>query len=59
MSDETTVEWIADERTVPYVGRFERGKKYTLPTAQAQQFIEGGNAKPATATRARSVTTEE
>lgn len=45
MNDVTTVEWLAEERTVPYVGHFQKGDKYTLPTAQAQQFIDNGSAK--------------
>ena len=45
MNDAITVEWTAEERTVPYVGHFEKGKHYTLPTAQAQQFIDTGHAR--------------
>ena len=58
MSDATTtVEWIAEERTVPYLGHFEKGKQYPLPTAQAQQFIDNGNARHVKQ-RARTTTTE-
>lgn len=59
MNDAVTVEWIGEERTVPYVGHFEKGKQYTLPTAQAQQFIDNGNARLVKQQRARTTTTEE
>lgn len=58
MSDVLTVEWIAEERTVPYVGHFKTGEKYTLPTVQAQGFIDNGNAR-LVKQRARSATTED
>ena len=57
MNDTATIEWLAEERTVPYVGSFEKGKHYTLPTAQAQQYIDNGNAR-LVKQRARTTTTE-
>lgn len=57
MSDVITVEWTAEERTVPYVGHFESGKQYSLPTAQAEGFIKDGNAR-LVKQRTRSTTTE-
>lgn len=45
MDDVLAVEWLAGEATVPYVGHFEKGKHYTLQTAQAQQFIDNGSAR--------------
>lgn len=45
MSSETTVKWTAADQDVPYVGHFQRNEQYTLPTAQAQQFINDGKAQ--------------
>lgn len=47
MDDTVDIEWLADEATVPYAGHFETGKTYTLPTEQAERFIEEGKAQPA------------
>lgn len=55
MSNEVvTVEWIGEERTVPYSAPFVKGEKYTLPTAQAQQYINEGVAKAVKPSRSRS-----
>lgn len=38
------ITWTGQSGAVPYVGEFQRGKTYTLPTAQAQRFINEGRA---------------
>jgi hypothetical protein len=58
MADETKViEWIAEARTVPYVGQFETGETYTLTAPQADEFINAGLAR--IARKRASKTTED